>query len=182
MPSPALYPQIALQNPCRQVRPSPARILFVCLGNICRSPLAEAIMRQHALDRGLDQQLHFASAGTGDWHIGSRADTRSAATARAHGIDLTQHRAMQITSSDIAQWHWFVAMDTNNKNDLLTLGANRETVLMMRQFEARTNAPLDVPDPYYGGHDGFEHMFHLLAANTDPLLDYLIAQVTSDFR
>jgi len=151
----------------------PSRILFVCLGNICRSPLAEAIVRQRALDRGLNRQFYFASAGTGDWHIGSGADIRSAATAKAHGVDLSRHRAMQITSPDISHWHWFVAMDTNNKEDLLAMGASKESVLMMRQFEPAIHAVPDVPDPYYGGEDGFENMYHLLAANADPLLDYL---------
>jgi len=151
-----------------------SRILFVCLGNICRSPLAEAIVRERALARGLDRQFCFASAGTGDWHIGGGADARSAATAKAHGVDLSRHRAMQITPPDIPHWHWFVAMDTNNKEDLLAMGASRETVLMMRQFESDANTPPDVPDPYYGGNDGFENMFHLLAVNADPLLDYLV--------
>jgi len=150
------------------------RILFVCLGNICRSPLAEAIVRERALVRGLDRQFCFASAGTGDWHVGSGADTRSAATAKAHDVDLSRHRAMQITPQDISHWHWFVAMDANNKEDLLAMGAGRETVLMMRQFESEANTPPDVPDPYYGGNDGFEKMFHLLTANADPLLDYLL--------
>jgi len=154
------------------VRSDSTRILFVCLGNICRSPLAEAIVRRRAVDRGLEQQFHFASAGTGDWHVGGDADTRSAATARAHGVDLSQHIAKQITPAGIAQWDWFVAMDGDNKHDLLTMGAGRDNVLMMRQFESATNTPPDVPDPYYGGKDGFENMFHLLAGNADPLLDH----------
>lgn len=154
---------------------NPTRILFVCLGNICRSPLAETIVRERALVRGLDRQFCFASAGTGDWHIGSGADIRSVATAKTHGVDLSRHRAIQITPPDISCWRWFVAMDANNREDLLLMGANRETVLMMRQFESEANTPPDVPDPYYGGNDGFENMFHLLAANADPLLDYLIA-------
>jgi len=154
---------------------NPTRILFVCLGNICRSPLAEAIVRQRALDRGLNSQFYFASAGTGDWHIGCGADTRSVATARKHGTDLSTHKAMQITPSGMPQWHWFVAMDMDNKNDLLTMGADSEHVLMMRQFELKGDDTLDVPDPYYGGEDGFEKMYHLLAENADPLLDYLIA-------
>jgi len=144
------------------------------MGNICRSPLAEAVVRQRALDRGLDRRFHFASAGTGDWHIGGGADIRSAATARAHGVDLSRHRAMQITPSGISRWHWFVAMDADNREDLLAMGAGSERVLMMRQFEVGTGVPPDVPDPYYGGNDGFEDIFHLLAANADPLLDYLI--------
>jgi len=136
-------------------------------------------VRQRALAHNLDQRFYFASAGTGGWHIGSGADARSAATAKAHGIDLSQHRAMQITPPDIARWHWFVAMDMNNKEDLLAMGASRETVLMMRQFESEGYDTLDVPDPYYGGEDGFEKMYRLLATNADPLLDYLMINTDS---
>ncbi|MDQ6958153.1 MAG: low molecular weight protein-tyrosine-phosphatase [Mariprofundaceae bacterium] len=157
------------------VKPNPTRILFVCLGNICRSPLAEAIVRERALVRRLDRQFCFASAGTGDWHVGSGADVRSAATARAHGTDLSAHRARQITPSGTSHWHWFVAMDKNNKKDLLAMGVNSACVLMMRQFEPENHEPPDVPDPYYGGEDGFENIYRLLEANADPLLDYLIA-------
>jgi len=160
---------------CVEERPANAtRVLFVCMGNICRSPLAEAIVRQRALSRRLNRQFHFASAGTGDWHVGGGADIRSSAVAKTHDADLSAHRARQITPSGIAHWHWFVAMDMDNKKDLLAMGVNEERVLMMRQFELENHTITpDVPDPYYGGDDGFEKMYQLLAANADPLLDYL---------
>ncbi len=155
----------------------PARVLFVCLGNICRSPLAEAVVRARAIERNLDDRLALASAGTGDWHVGCGADRRSAATARRYGLDLSGHRARQITADGIADWDWFVAMDASNRMDLLDMGAPGGRVLMMRQFEVGGDPGLapDVPDPYYGGGDGFELVFRLLEANADPLLDYLVS-------
>lgn len=148
------------------------RVLFVCLGNICRSPMAEFIVRRRAIERGLDGRFHFASAGTGDWHIGHGADRRMLQTAAAHDIDLSPHRANQITRRHIAQWDWLVAMDHSNRYDLLAMGASEERTLMMRYFE-NSESPPDVPDPYYGGERGFDEVFDLLSINADPLLDYL---------
>lgn len=147
-------------------------ILFVCLGNICRSPLAEAIVRQMARRQHLDGRYRFASAGTGDWHVGRGADPRSVETAARYGLDLSSHRARQITGKDIADWHWFVAMDRSNRQDLLDMGAPEERVLLMRQFEG---VHLDVPDPYYGGPEGFDRVYHMLLQNAEALLDYLEA-------
>jgi low molecular weight protein-tyrosine phosphatase len=153
----------------------PVRVLFVCLGNICRSPLAEFIVRRRAVERGLGERFQFASAGTGDWHIGHGADRRMRQTAAAHAIDLGAHRASQITRGRIGQWDWLVAMDRSNLYDLLAMGASEERTLMMRHFENSENPP-DVPDPYYGGEQGFEEVFALLSMNADPLLDYLNGQ------
>ncbi|MFQ5581664.1 MAG: low molecular weight protein-tyrosine-phosphatase [Mariprofundaceae bacterium] len=153
----------------------PVRVLFVCLGNICRSPLAEAIVRGHASDRGLDGHFHFASAGTGSWHIGGGADPRSAETARTHGLDLSRHRAQQITMENMDDWDWFVAMDYDNRADLLAMGVPEKKVLMMRQFEPERKVIPDVPDPYYGGPDGFEIAYAMLSENAVRLLDYLEA-------
>ena len=154
--------------------PEPIRVLFVCLGNICRSPLAEIIVRQAADRRKLNGRFHFASAGTGDWHIGERADQRSAATAERHGLDLSSHRARQITKQNAGDWHWFVAMDQQNRRDLMRLDIPASRILMMRQFENPERVP-DVPDPYFGGPDGFEHAYRMLAENAESLLDHLEA-------
>ena len=150
------------------------RVLFVCLGNICRSPLAEVVVRAAAARRGLDQ-FHFASAGTGDWHVGGGADPRSAAKAAEHGLNLSRHRAQQITAANWHDWDLFVAMDNNNRANLLAMGVPAERIWMMRQFESdpeSANAP-DVPDPYYGSGDGFEVVYQMLCANAAPLLDAL---------
>ncbi|MDX8401838.1 MAG: low molecular weight protein-tyrosine-phosphatase [Mariprofundaceae bacterium] len=159
----------------------PTRVLMVCLGNICRSPLAEAILRDLVAERGLTPYYHIASAGTGDWHVGSGADPRSAATARRHGLDLGGHVARQITAAGIDDWDWFVAMDASNRLDLLQMGTPEERVLLMRQFEAGCApeyAP-DVPDPYYGGPDGFEIVWRMLRDNARGLLDFLETRRTA---
>jgi len=148
------------------------RVLFVCLGNICRSPLAEVVVRRAAVARGIDR-FHFASAGTGSWHVGGGADPRSAAKAVEHGLDLSCHRAQQITAANWRQWDLFVAMDGENRAALLRMGVPETRLLMMRQFEGLPIAP-DVPDPYYGAGDGFEQVYQMLVANADPLLDYLL--------
>lgn len=152
--------------------PEPIRILFVCLGNICRSPLAEFVVRQRADERGFSGRFHFGSAGTGDWHVGKAADRRMQQTAAGHGIDLSPHRASQVTRGRIDQWDWFIAMDRANYNELLALGANRARTLMMRQFED-ADRPADVPDPYYGGEQGFEDVFEILSSNADAIIDHL---------
>ncbi len=148
-------------------------VLFVCLGNICRSPLAEVVVRDRAIRRGLDSTYMFASAGTGSWHIGNGADQRSAETASKYGLDLSRHAAQQITAEKVGRWEWFVAMDENNRADLIRMGVPKERLLLMRQFEPGFETVPDVPDPYYGGADGFEDAYHMLCENADRLLDYL---------
>jgi len=154
---------------------TPVRVLFVCLGNICRSPLAEVVVRERAARRGLDGRFHFASAGTGSWHVGNEADHRSAQTATQYGLDLSNHRARQITAAKVGDWEWFVAMDASNRCDLLDMGVPEERLLLMRQFEPGLEEVPDVPDPYYGGPDGFDKAYHMLCENADRLLDYLEA-------
>ncbi len=154
---------------------NPMRILFVCLGNICRSPLAEFIVRNHAEECGIDGQFIFDSAGTGDWHIGNPADTRMLRTALNRGIDMRTHRAMQVTANNIGDWDWLVAMDENNRLDLIDMGADEEKLLMLRQFES-DNPDAPVPDPYYGGEQGFENVFDIVLRNAAPLLDHLKEQ------
>ncbi len=154
----------------------PMRVLFVCLGNICRSPLAEIIVHGQAEKKGLVDQFIFASAGTGDWHVGGPADARSAQTASDHGLDLSEHRAQQITVNKVHDWDWFVAMDDDNRINLLAMGVPENRLLMMRQFETNSDTPLDVPDPYYGGAGGFEDAYHMLCDNADHVLDYLLRQ------
>ncbi|RMH49839.1 MAG: low molecular weight phosphotyrosine protein phosphatase [Zetaproteobacteria bacterium] len=153
------------------------RVLFVCLGNICRSPLAEAIARRQAEEMGVADRFHFASAGTGDWHVGCGADPRSAATAQRFGLDLSHHRAQQITAAEIADWDWLIAMDRANRQQLLAMGAPPERVWMMRRFEAPDgNGMEDVPDPYYGGPEGFVLMYRLLRDNAHAIIEALLAQ------
>lgn len=152
----------------------PLRVLFVCLGNICRSPLAEVVIKEAANNHTLGHLFHFESAGTGDWHIGKGADTRSAAIASHYGLNLGQHKAQQITAKHIPNWDVFVAMDQANKRNLLAMGAHESQVLMMRSFEDEdTTLVADVPDPYYGGATGFKEAYQMLKDNADGLLGYL---------
>jgi len=153
--------------------PEPLRVLFVCLGNICRSPLAEALVRKQAVQRGLDRHFVFGSAGTGDWNLGLPADPRIVSLADCHGLDLSRHRATQISARDIASWHWFVAMDNQNRSDLLTLKAPEEKILMMSQF-AGDGPAREIPDPYNGTADEFDRVYAVLQRNADLLLDYLL--------
>ena len=154
----------------------PIRILFVCLGNICRSPLAEAIARQYIQEQSWTASFHLASAGTGDWHIGGGADSRSAEVAQAHGLSLSQHKAQQITVHNIAAWDWFIAMDDDNRLNLLAMGVPASRLLMMRQFECLDEPAPAVPDPYYGGAQGFEHAYQMLVENTPKLIAHIQQQ------
>ncbi len=153
----------------------PLRVLFVCLGNICRSPLAEVVVKAVAEAQGLSDKFHFESAGTGSWHVGGSADPRSASKALEKGLTLENHRAQQITSQNIHDWDMFVAMDSDNHDSLIRMGAKPEQVLMMRAFEGLEPAP-DVPDPYYGGAHGFEDAYQMLQENAQGLLETLVVK------
>lgn len=147
----------------------PLRVLFVCLGNICRSPLAEVVVKAEAETQGLSDKFHFESAGTGDWHVGKGADPRSASKALEKGLSLQCHAAQQITAHNIQDWDIFVAMDSENRRNLMAMGAKPAQVIMMRDFEGVSPAP-DVPDPYYGGAHGFEDAYQMLTCNAQGLL------------
>jgi protein-tyrosine phosphatase len=150
----------------------PLRVLFVCLGNICRSPLAEVVVKSVAEGQELSELFHFESAGTGDWHVGGGADHRSAATALKHGLSLEQHVAQRISRKNIQDWDVFVAMDADNHRNLLNMGVDASQVVMMRAFEGVVQTP-DVPDPYYGGDHGFEDAYQMLVFNAVGLLTHL---------
>jgi protein-tyrosine phosphatase len=143
-----------------------ASVLFVCLGNICRSPLAKAIFTHQARARGIAEQYRIDSCGTGHWHVGGPADPRSIAIAAAHGVELP-HVARQVDpESDFDAFTHLIAMDQKNMADLLDLGAPRSRVRLMRSFDptlAGVEAHrLDVPDPYSGSAEGFRHVYEML--------------------
>ncbi|MDX1913635.1 MAG: low molecular weight protein-tyrosine-phosphatase [Saprospiraceae bacterium] len=139
------------------------KILMVCLGNICRSPLAEGIMKQKARESGLVWTVD--SAGTGHWHAGEMPDHRSVATARRYGIDITDQRARQIQRPDFERFDKIFVMDTQNLRDVLRLAANDEqrnrVALILEQTHPGESR--SVPDPYYDD-DGFEAVFQMLDA------------------
>jgi protein-tyrosine phosphatase len=159
------------------------RLLFVCMGNICRSPTAEGVMRALLREQGLEHAVEVDSAGTGDWHAGSPPDARATAAASARGITLAGS-ARQITAADFADYDLILAADRRNLRDLqaaLGTGGNgvsaRAKLHLLREFDpASAGAPdLDVPDPYYGGDAGFEHVLDLVEAACRGLLDTLRA-------
>jgi len=162
----------------------PTRILFVCLGNICRSPTAEGVMRSLVEEQGLDGAIELDSAGTGGWHVGSPPDARATAAAAARGIALSG-AARQVSGEDFERFDLILAMDRANERSLLRLAPDenaRAKVGLLRRHDpaagpasdpASDPAPgedLDVPDPYYGGPHGFEHVLDLIGAACAGLL------------
>ena len=144
------------------------RVLFVCMGNICRSPTAEGVMRHLIAQRELDGEIEVASAGTGGWHAGAPPDARATATARARGIALAGE-ARQVTRADFEDYDLLLAMDRENLGDLLAI-APPGTKHKVRMF---LPDGCDVPDPYYGGSGGFEHVLDLVQDACERLLDDL---------
>jgi protein-tyrosine phosphatase len=135
------------------------RLVFVCLGNICRSPTAEGVMAKLVADAGLADRIAIDSAGTGAYHIGELADSRSRAAARKRGLDLT-HRAQQFTAADLDRYDLVVAMDRHNLRHLTLLAGGRTspTIVLLRSFDASADANAEVPDPWAGGDAGFEEV------------------------
>ncbi|NLT04902.1 MAG: low molecular weight phosphotyrosine protein phosphatase [Solirubrobacterales bacterium] len=151
------------------------RLLFVCLGNICRSPSAEAAMRHLLAAEGLADAVEVDSAGTGSWHVGNPPDERSAAAALARGIELGG-AARRVAPDDFERFDLILAMDRSNHDDLHALAPDdhaRERIRLLREFDpdAVASGELEVPDPYYGGPDGFEDVLDLVTRACQGLLD-----------
>jgi protein-tyrosine phosphatase len=157
------------------------RILFVCMGNICRSPTAEGVMRRLIEDAGLAGRVEVESAGTGGWHVGEPPDERATLAARRRGVRL-EGAARQIRPDDFREFDLLIAMDRANLRELLAIAPDEdgaEKVRLLREFDpASAGAPdLDVPDPYYGGDRGFETVLDMVEAACRGLLDELRASV-----
>lgn len=138
------------------------RVLFVCLGNICRSPTAEGVLRHQLREAGLAEQIEVASAGTGDWHVGKPPDSRTRAAALRRGYDLSAQRAQQVSAADFGRYDLILAMDESNLGNLKRLqpaGARAELDLFLRRYDGAVD---EVPDPYYGGEQGFEQVLDLI--------------------
>ena len=155
----------------------PVRVLFVCLGNICRSPLAEALFQQRVAEAGLEAHVEVDSAGTGGWHVGGPPDRRMTATAAAHGLDIAALRARQLERSDLDHFDHVFVMDRSNLHDTLFLdpdGDHGTRVRLFREFDPEPD-DYEVPDPYAGGPEGFEHVYDIADRTTRVLLDRLRA-------
>jgi len=151
------------------------RILFVCLGNICRSPTAEGVMRRLVREHGLEGEIEIDSAGTGAWHVGSPPDPRSTQAARRRGTIL-EGAARQVTAADFERFDLLLAMDATNLHELRQRApdeAARKKVRLLPEFDpASADAiDLDVPDPYYGGPRGFDTVLDLVEAACAGLLE-----------
>ncbi|HEV2132505.1 MAG TPA: low molecular weight protein-tyrosine-phosphatase [Longimicrobiaceae bacterium] len=154
-----------------------ARILFVCLGNICRSPLAEAVFRRRVMECGMEHRFEIDSAGTSAYHVGSPPDSRSAQVARARGGEVTGS-ARQLAADDLRRFDYIIAMDAENLAEVERLrsrtgGAAR--VHRLREWDPRQDGS-DVPDPYYGGARGFEDVHDIVERSCAALLDHLLRE------
>lgn len=151
------------------------RVLFVCLGNICRSPLAEAIFNSKVKQAGMETQFKCDSAATSDFHIGELPDERTIKCAFKYNLPLN-HRGRQVNRTDFRDFEYILAMDDNNLRNLNNLkvryGFKDKEIYLMRDFVAKTQG-MSVPDPYYGGEEGFEEIYQIL----DEALDSFLAQV-----
>ena len=177
IPREALEPTPFVSYPSRPPA-GPIRVLFVCLGNICRSPLAEGVFRKKVEEAGLADCFEIDSAGTGSWHAGEAPDVRMRGAARRRGLDLSPLRARQLKRPDLrgphAYDHVFV-MDKTNLNDTLYLdpcGDHSTRVRLFREFDPEPD-DYQVPDPYYGGPEGFDRVYEIADRTADAILDRL---------
>lgn len=153
------------------------KVLFVCLGNICRSPTAHGVFAKLINDRGLGHCIEVDSAGTARWHEGKSPDERSIAAANGRGVDISLLKARQVNLNDFDEYDYIVAMDEDNLQNLQALAplnCHAEMSLFLR-YDDQLNES-DVPDPYYGGDDGFNTVLDLVTAASDALLIHILKQ------
>lgn len=149
-------------------------VLFVCLGNICRSPTAEAVFRERVIAAGLEEKIRIDSAGTGDWHIGRAPDPRTREAAARRGYQMDSLRARQVDPQDFYEFDVVLAMDNANLADLQAMQPADVTVTLGGFLDYASGASVsEVPDPYYGGEDGFDRVLDLIEGGADGLLDAL---------
>lgn len=153
----------------------PVRVCFVCLGNICRSPTAEAAMRRLIEEAKLVTEIEIDSAGTGAWHVGEPPDHRARATGKRRGLDV-RGRARKVVLEDFERFDYVIAMDRSNRSDLHQLAPNDEAkrkIELLRNYDAESPRDAEVPDPYYGGGDGFERVINICEAGCRGLLVHI---------
>lgn len=153
-----------------------AAVLFVCLGNICRSPTAHGVFETMVEQADLQNNISIDSCGTGDWHIGHAPDRRSARAALARGYDLSHLRARQVSAEDFHRFDYILAMDNQNLADLRAMApASYTGVLDLFLGYAENAGETEVPDPYYGGESGFDYVIDLVEQASRALLEAVIA-------
>ena len=148
------------------------RVLMVCMGNICRSPLAHGVFERMVKEEGLSHLIEVDSSGTHSWHVGNPPDPRSQEVAMRHGLDLNYQQARKVTSADIDDYDYIIAMDRDNLAILQALAKNKESLNKIALFLdfAEGIELSEVPDPYYGGPGGFDHVYELVEAAASGLL------------
>jgi protein-tyrosine phosphatase len=146
------------------------RVLFVCWGNICRSPLAQGVFEDVLRREELDDEVFVDSAGTGSWHVGSPPDDRAQRSASARGLDLSAQRARRISADDCEEFDYVLTMDEQTYRTVASLCRGSAVVRPFLDF-APHSPEREVPDPYYGGPDGFEHVLDLVEEASEGLLD-----------
>jgi protein-tyrosine phosphatase len=146
-------------------------VLFVCMGNICRSPTAQGVFERLVEREGLEGEVHTDSAGTGSWHVGSPPDERAQESSRRRGIDLSRQRARQFEPKDFDRFDYIVVMDRENYRDVLSHASpeNERKVRLFMDYAPEAGVS-EVPDPYYGGPDGFERVLDLIEDAAEGLL------------
>jgi protein-tyrosine phosphatase len=145
--------------------PPPFRVVFVCTGNICRSPMAEVVFRWFAESVGLGDRVVSTSAGTGDWHVGERADRRTLAALERHGFDATTHRSRQFGYRDFDENDLVVALDTGHERVLHEWARNEDDeakIALLLSFDSNANGVRDVPDPYYAEPTMFDEVLGMI--------------------
>ncbi|WP_018915796.1 low molecular weight protein-tyrosine-phosphatase [Vreelandella zhanjiangensis] len=149
------------------------RVLFVCLGNICRSPTAEGVFRRALEDAGMGEQVVIDSCGIGNWHVGKAPDQRAQVAAKRRGIDLSPLCARQLTASDFLDFDYILAMDNANLQAMHALkpAESQAYVGLFLDFAGRPGS--EVPDPYYGGDQGFEDVLDMIEAASHGLIQHL---------
>lgn len=145
------------------------RVVFVCLGNICRSPMAEAVFRDMVEKAGLSSEIEVDSVGTGSWHVGEPAHRGTQQVLRAHGID-ARHEARQINAGDLRDADYLIAMDRSNLSAIRGMGSTDAEVSLLLDYAEGVDET-DVPDPYYTG--GFDHVYALVEAGCRGLLEHI---------
>jgi protein-tyrosine phosphatase len=157
----------------------PYRIAFVCLGNICRSPMAESVLTRRLAEAGLSADVEVDSAGTGGWHVGDGADRRTVSALQRRGYH-SVHRARQFQRSDFASHDLVVALDEDNARDLHRLAPDADAaakIRLLRSFDPGADGDLAIPDPYYGTDHDFERALDLIEAACDGLVDWLRREI-----
>ena len=154
------------------------KVLFVCLGNICRSPLAEGVFNKLIKERKTDHLFSCDSAGTSNYHIGELPDPRTLKKVDEYGL-LLDHRGRQFSERDFEDFNYILAMDQSNHGHIKRMAErvdqNGSQLFLMRDFDNQSSGD-NVPDPYYGGEDGFQHVYELLMESNNNFLNYLVKE------